>query len=93
MTKKQGSNGKTATSAVVTPFPFGPIDPAAYLSTHVDAQLSPRQACVLRSVFNGLNASSARLENGHHVDTMTDALKYILETIGKWDTSGNSSTP
>lgn len=64
-------------------FPLVPIDEGAYRKTHVDLQLSGRQALGLRALFEGLDRAGARLENGRRVSTPTDAVRFLLEQAAK----------
>lgn len=72
---------EAAKKAVVT-LPLAEIDDAAYLSQHVEAQLTRVQARALRQVFNALRKEAALLTNGRYVQSMADTVRWILEQIG-----------
>lgn len=49
---------------------------------HVDARLLSRQQCRgLQALLMGLNRTHKRTEDGRHVDTAAQALRWILERI------------
>jgi hypothetical protein len=57
----------------------GPIN--GYVSRRFEAHLTDQQAKALRSLRNGLHERHEKLANGHHVDTVADAVRWILERL------------
>lgn len=56
--------------------------PPADLVGHVDMQLlSPQQRRGLQVLLTGLNRSHSRTDDGKHVDTAAQAVRWILERI------------
>jgi len=77
--------------AVQLEIPLGTLDPAAYVSTHVDGHLDRVQAGALRRLQNGLDAQNVRLQNGRRVATTIDAVRWLLERIAKMAGRRNES--
>lgn len=72
-------------SRVVLTVPIVPIDDRAYISTHVDVQLTSDQARGLRRVFNALHREAIKLDNGRFVQSPPDAVRWLLERIEELD--------
>lgn len=87
---------KTKAAAVATPeikaalvvsVPF--LASAKYAQREIHMRLDQPQAITLRSVFEALEESHAKLANGHPVQSPQDAMRYILEVIA----NGATLTP
>ena len=71
--------------------PLGTVPPRCYVSRHCDSgNLSNAQAITLRRLLEGLQETNARLANGRRVQTSPDVLRYLLDTIGAHEVSGDS---
>lgn len=55
--------------------------PSGYLSHHLDAQLKPEQAAMLKRLTYGLNQKNDRTQDGRHVHTPADAIRWLLENL------------
>lgn len=68
--------------------PLGTIPEGVYITRHVEVQLDHSQACTLRRLVEGLDASGARLANGKRVTAAADVVRWLLEqaaTDRGWD--------
>lgn len=61
--------------------PLAILDPRAYVPQHVDLQLSAKQGKTLKRIAGGLDAIGQRLESGRRVQTLSDAVRWMLEQI------------
>lgn len=61
--------------------PLGEIPPAVYITRHIEVNLDHVQSCTLRRVFEGLDASGARLVNGKRVASASDVVRWLLEQV------------
>ena len=50
---------------------------------HIDVQLDRPQAETLRRIYAALNESSVRMKNEKHVNYTVDAVRWLLDEIGK----------
>lgn len=55
--------------------------PTGYVSRHVDVRLDPDQANSLRRILDGLAATGACLRNKRRIETIGDALRWLLEQV------------
>ncbi|MFQ5494275.1 MAG: hypothetical protein ACE5EX_02745 [Phycisphaerae bacterium] len=63
--------------------PMAPLDRAIYQPIHVDLQLrDPRQRETLCRLVDGLRVTHTML-NRRHVETSADAMRWLLEHIGR----------
>ena len=64
-----------------------PLSPSAlegcYISNHVDVRMTIAQATVLRRLHLALDTSEARLANDRHIASTADAVRWLLEEIGR----------
>lgn len=74
-------DGLPAHAMVEIVVPMAGLDPNAHLSRHVEAQLTPEQAVILRGVQNALNQRYARMANGKFVQSGADAVRWLLEQV------------
>jgi hypothetical protein len=54
-----------------------------YISCHLDVRLTRRQGDTIRRIQLGLDAAGARLANNRRVVTQADAIRWLLEEIGR----------
>ncbi len=54
-----------------------------YISDYVHLRLSAGQAKTLAQLFVALNTQHAQLSDGKHIDSRTDALRWLLEAVEK----------
>ncbi len=83
MSKKKTNNQKPKAEAnvVVLSLPIeGPCD-GAYVSNHVQVQLSGRQALAMRMLLDGLHAADATFDGGRYVKGPPDVVRYVLSNV------------
>lgn len=61
--------------------PMFPGDPPGYCSRRIDLNLSGQQAATLRRVREQASANHDQLQNGRHVETNNDIIKWLIEQI------------
>lgn len=61
--------------------PVVPLDETVYRSPVINLKLTPKQADALRVLYDALYERDSRLNNGHHVDTPYDAVRWLLDQI------------
>lgn len=54
-----------------------------YRTRHLDLQLTPRQSLAAGCLFRGLRQLHAEKQDGRHVETMSDGIRWLLEQIAK----------
>lgn len=64
---------------IVLTFPALPPLDGAYVPTHLDLQLSPKQGEGLRRLFIGLDKAGNRLRDGRRITYFTDVVRALLE--------------
>lgn len=71
--------------SIVLEVPLAPAAeiPAVAWGLHVDTRLTPSQSHALRRILHELDRRQARLATGKRVVNPTDALKWLLELVGK----------
>ena len=75
------SEGTASESAgVVADIPWGDIPERVHIINHLDVQLKHDQAVTLRHIFEGCRGRA--MANGRLVQTVADAVRYLLERIG-----------
>ncbi len=77
-----------AVRPVTLQLPLGALDADAYRGRglqdkHCEARLDRPQADTLRRVFNGLDATGARLRNGKRIASNADVVRWILERVAE----------
>ena len=82
MAKKQRAEAGQANTATIE-VPLGEPREGAYLSPHLEMKLNAEQAQVLHRVTAGLQESVARLSNHRLIASTADAVRYLLESIGR----------
>lgn len=71
---KSGQNGSVNVTVAVAVSP-----PGVHRTRHVEARLSPRQAEAMRRMYDGLRLGHHQLDDGRHVDSAADVVRWILE--------------
>ena len=66
---------------VAITLPVETSGPEGYVSTHVEARLSPKQAQGLHKVWRALETQAARTQDGKPVRSRADAVRWILEAV------------
>jgi hypothetical protein len=72
---------------VIIEIPLMTQDPGGYTSIHLNTQLSPRQADALKRLTRAAHDRHEKLlptdayPSGRHVDTPTDAIRWLLEQV------------
>ena len=63
--------------------PMLPLDASdtSFTSYHLNLRMTIGQAKTLRGIYQGLNEMHARKADGKHVDSMQDAVKWILDQV------------
>ena len=67
---------------------LGPKPAGIYVGRHLEVRLENPQAETLRKLFDGLALRAARLENGSYVRSVPDAVRWLLEEIGRREAGG-----
>lgn len=76
----------TQTTAVIE-LPLSPIMTTGYISKRADVQLTREQCLTLRSILRGLQDDGAVLKNGRAVNSIAQAIQYVLERVS--NSAGN----
>ena len=69
--------------------PLAPVSDA-YRQRHVDVHLTADQALALRRLFDGLRNTGIMLANGYFINRPTDAVRWLLEQLGRSDAPGRA---
>lgn len=85
MAKTEKRKAEQTTEGVVATIevPLGEPREGVYLSPHLELKLNAEQAEVLHRVTVGLQESVARLSNHRLITNTADAVRYLLESIGR----------
>jgi len=63
--------------------PLRDVPEEDYCARHIDTRLDLPQAVALARLFRGLDEAGARLASGRYVKSQADAVRYVLEQLGK----------
>lgn len=62
--------------------PLSIIADDIYRPRRIDFNASPRQAEVMKRIYCGLRENNKTLNNGHHIDSAVDVVRWLLERVG-----------
>ena len=81
MSKKKTNNQKPKAGGVELSLPVEGPDDGAYVSNHVEVQLTGRQAVAMRMLLDGLHAAGATFDGGRYVKNPPDVVRYVLSNV------------
>ena len=58
-------------------------DIPGYCEQHVDLRFLPTQALAARMLLDALRAQHAKMDNGRHVETTADTIRWLLDQLAK----------
>jgi hypothetical protein len=72
---------KAGSRAIELSLPIAGPKKDAYVSNHVEAQLTSRQALAMRMLLDGLHATGAMVDTGRYVTSSSAVVRYVLTQV------------
>ena len=72
---------RTSATVVSVAMEIAPLDPDQHRPRHLDLQLSTPQSIILHRLLDAQRRRLAVLNNGRYVNTVGDAVRWLLERV------------